>query len=52
MELADRLIAAEALADAAREVKVSAMRSVADQTINAPTRNYYLLSARELDGGV
>ncbi len=49
MELADRLIAAEVEIDAARKVKVAALRILADQTINAPTRNYYLLSARELE---
>lgn len=49
MELADRLIAANAETDAARQIKVQAMRALADQTRNAPTRNYYLLSARELE---
>ena len=49
MELADRLIAAETGLAAARQVKVKALRKLADATINAPTRNYYLLSARELE---
>ena len=49
MELADRLIAADDNAAAARAVKVKALRTLADQTVNAPTRNYYLLSARELE---
>ena len=49
MELADRLIAANAESDAARQIKAQAMRALADQTRNAPTRNYYLLSARELE---
>ena len=48
MELADRLIAAGA-EPAASGVKVRALRHLADQTINAPTRNYYLLSAREIE---
>ncbi|CAN0583145.1 unnamed protein product [Ectocarpus sp. 12 AP-2014] len=50
MELADRLIAADTQTAAARQIKIAAMRLLADQTINAPMRNYYLLSARELDG--
>ncbi len=49
MELADRLIAAEVELASARIVKVKALRILADQTVNAPTRNYYLLSARELE---
>ncbi|MEM8751141.1 MAG: alkyl/aryl-sulfatase [Pseudomonadota bacterium] len=49
MELADRLIAANTEASAARDIKIVALRQLADQTINAPTRNYYLLSARELE---
>lgn len=49
MELADRLIAADAEIVAARQVKAAALRALADRTVNAPTRNYYLLSARELE---
>lgn len=49
MELADRLIAANVELLSARQVKIAAMRILADQTVNAPTRNYYLLSARELE---
>ena len=49
MELADRLIAAELEIADARMVKMGALRQLADLTINAPTRNYYLLSARELE---
>ncbi len=51
MELADRVIAAgsEAERAAARATKVSALRILADRTYNAPTRNYYLLAARELE---
>lgn len=49
MELADRLIAAGSETAAARQVKAAALRALADRTVNAPTRNYYLLSARELE---
>ena len=49
MELADRLIFADQHKDAASKVKIQALRQVADSTVNAPTRNYYLLSARELE---
>lgn len=49
MELADRLIATNNETPRAIQVKVAALRKVADQTVNAPTRNYYLLAARELE---
>ena len=49
MELADRLIAAGSETAAAKQLKVRALRILADETINAPTRNYYLLSAREIE---
>ena len=49
MELADRLIATGQNAVDASKVKISALRKTADQTVNAPTRNYYLLAARELE---
>lgn len=49
MELADRLILVNAEQNGARRVKISALRQIADQTVNAPTRNYYLLCARELE---
>lgn len=49
MELADRLIALDTDTQAARALKVKALRVIADTTINAPTRNYYLLSAREIE---
>lgn len=54
LELVDRLIALpdETQDDAqraARALKVQALRAIADTTINAPTRNYYLLSAREIE---
>lgn len=49
MELADKLIAIGAKLADARQIKVAAIRALADQTINAMTRNYYLLSAREIE---
>ncbi|MEM9320501.1 MAG: alkyl sulfatase dimerization domain-containing protein [Pseudomonadota bacterium] len=49
MELADRLLAAGEEKDTARAIKVGALRVLADETVNAPTRNYYLLSAREIE---
>lgn len=51
MELADRLLVTGAEPGSARRIKVTAMRQLADTTVNAPTRNYYLLSARELEDG-
>ena len=48
MELADRLIAANTNAAAARRLKTKALREPADKTVNAPTRNRCLHSAREL----
>ena len=47
MELADRLLVVGSHVSMARQIKIDAMRSLADQTINAMTRNYYLLFARE-----
>ncbi|HBS38742.1 MAG TPA: MBL fold metallo-hydrolase [Rhodobacteraceae bacterium] len=49
MELADRLIFADQQKDAASKIKIQALRYIADFTVNAPTRNYYLLAARELE---
>ena len=49
MELSDRLIAVGANVAEARQVKIAAIRTLADQTINAMTRNYYLLYAREME---
>lgn len=48
-ELADRLIAANDLSADGAQVKIDALRLIADDTVNAPTRNYYLLCARELE---
>lgn len=50
MELADRLIVSDQAVSDAQRIKVTALRQLADQTINAPTRNYYLLVAREIEG--
>lgn len=50
MELADRLIATKENLEAAKTIKVAAMRVMADKTMNAATRNYYLLSAYEIEG--
>ncbi|MEM6371272.1 MAG: alkyl/aryl-sulfatase [Pseudomonadota bacterium] len=49
MELCDHLIAADDRAAEGKAIKVTALRRLADETVNAPTRNYYLLSARELE---
>ena len=51
LELADRLIAADARAGEARPLKAAAMRRLADDEINATARNYYLVAARELERG-
>ena len=49
MELADRLIEVDASNADAKQTKIAAIRILADRTVNAMTRNYYLLSARELE---
>ncbi|MEM6277258.1 MAG: alkyl/aryl-sulfatase [Pseudomonadota bacterium] len=49
MELVDRLLALGEATTEVKAIKISAMRKLADETVNAPTRNYYLLSARELE---
>lgn len=49
MELADRLIVTDQYKTQASQIKIKALRYMADFTINAPTRNYYLLAARELE---
>ena len=49
MELADHLIVASQHTAAAKEIKIASMRAMADLEINATGRNYYLLSARELE---
>jgi len=49
MELADRLLAVAQHVAAARTLKIAAMRQLADQTVNAPTRNYLLMSAHQME---
>lgn len=49
MEIADRLIATDQHKAQAIQIKIDALRYIADFTVNAPTRNYYLLAARELE---
>ena len=49
MELADHLIFSDQSKREASQIKIRALRHVADLTVNAPTRNYYLLAARELE---
>ena len=48
MQLADMLIALGHHADEARRHKIGAMVALADQTVNAPVRNYYLTVALEM----
>ena len=48
MRLADYLIALGTHAAAATQAKIESMTVLADQTVNAPTRNYYLSVAKEL----
>ena len=52
LELADQLMAAGELTADATRLKISSLRVLADREINAPARNYYLLSARELEASV
>ncbi len=49
MELADTLLALGFHVEEAKEAKRAAMRALADRQMNAPARNYYLLSAKELE---
>ena len=49
LEVVDGLSVVDAETQAARALKVKALRAIADTTTNAPTRNYYLLSAREIE---
>jgi len=48
LRLADYLIAIKSHTDEATEAKIDSMTALADETINAPTRNYYLSVAKEL----
>lgn len=49
MEVCDHLIAANEHAKTAKMVKIAALRAMADCEINAAGRNYYLLSAKEIE---
>jgi len=49
LELTDHLIAIDEKARSAKVLKISSMRAMADSEINAAGRNYYLLSAKELE---
>ncbi len=52
LELCDHLIAAGEQLAQAKTLKVAALRALADFEINAAGRNYYLLSARELEESI
>ncbi|MEM7259387.1 MAG: alkyl/aryl-sulfatase [Pseudomonadota bacterium] len=49
LELCDHLIAAGHHAEQATRLKVASLRVLADEEINATARNYYLLSANQLE---
>lgn len=49
LELVDRLIATDAHVAEARTIKIDAMRVLADRQINATARNFYLVSAADLE---
>lgn len=49
LELCDHLIAANSHTEAAKKLKVASLRAIADLEINATGRNYYLLSAQEIE---
>lgn len=49
LELTDHLIAADDQASTAKRLKITALRAMADLEINAAGRNYYLLSAQEME---
>ncbi len=51
LELADRLLRLKQHVTAAKSAKRDALLALADQQMNAPTRNYYLLCAKEIDLG-
>ena len=52
LELADYLKwMGKAERESARDIKISALRSLAAQEYNAPNRNYYLSYAIELESG-
>ena len=49
LELTDRLIAAQQHLEQAKTLKARALRHLADQQINATARNFYLVSANDLE---
>jgi len=49
LELSDHLIAADEKTEQAKRIKVVSLRALADSEINAAGRNYYLLSAQEIE---
>ncbi|OED36004.1 hypothetical protein AB833_28995 [Chromatiales bacterium (ex Bugula neritina AB1)] len=52
LELSDHFIAANQKTDEAKTLKVASLRVLADREINATGRNYYLLSAREIEESI
>ncbi len=52
LTLSDHLIALATHADRAREIKIEAMRALADEQINATARNYYLSYITDMRKGV
>lgn len=52
LELSDHLIAADKKTNEAKTLKVASLRALADREINATGRNYYLLSAREIEESI
>lgn len=52
LEVADHLIAVEKHLNDAKTLKVASLRALADLEINAAGRNYYLLSAREIEESI
>ena len=48
LALCDRLIAVDHHREEATQIKISALRQMADKEINAPARNYYLVCAKDL----
>jgi len=49
LELCDHMIAAAEHVEKAKQIKVASLRALADIEINATGRNYYLLSAKEIE---
>ncbi len=51
-QLADHLPAADSNASEPKRIKAAALRAMADKLLTATGRNYYLTSARELEGSL